>query len=171
MLFIRYYNNTVNGKYYIFLCNETTAARGHKTEIGLISLRKTFHENARKPIIFDIIIIYVPGGTGGTTLAGLQQQRRVAHRTVGTRHAFDARMRARLARRVVAESQVRVEAGRTLFDARARGLEHGRRTAGQTVFVGVIAASFTGPVTRLALCSGPELASYGDSQTETNNNC
>jgi len=107
-------------------------------------------------------ITYIPWGTRRTTLAGLQQQRRVTHCTVGARHAFDARMRTRLASSVVAESQVRVESGWTLFHARTRRLEHGRRTTGQTVFVGEIAAGFTGPVTRLALCSSPELACFSD---------
>jgi len=87
--------------------------------------------------------MYIPWGARRTTLAGLQQQWRVTHCAVGARHTFDARMRARLARSIVAESQVRVKPGRTLFHARARRLEHGRRTTRQTVFVGEVAASFT----------------------------
>jgi len=109
-----------------------------------------------------IYYLYVPRGTRRTTLAGLQKQRRVTHCAVGARHAFDARMRTRLARSVVAETQIGVEPGRTLFHARSRGLEHGRRTTGQAVFAGKVAAGFTGPVTLFALRSGPKLACFVD---------
>lgn len=102
--------------------------------------------------------MYVPRGACRAALAGLQQQRRVARRAVGAGHALDARMRARLARRVVAEPQVRIEAGRALFHASARRLEHGRRSAGQAVLFGEVAASLARRVTRLALRTGPKLA-------------
>lgn len=81
----------------------------------------------------------------------------MTQRAIGARHALDARVRARLARRVVAETQVRIEPGRTLLHARARRLDHGGRSTRQTVLIRPIAARLAGIVTRLALRTGPEL--------------
>lgn len=83
----------------------------------------------------------------------------MAHGAVGAGYALDARVRTWLARRVVAEPEVRVETGGTLFHARARRLEHGWRTAGQAVLIGEVAARLARHVARLALRAGPELAS------------
>lgn len=94
----------------------------------------------------------------------------MAHCAVRAGHAFDARMRARLARRVVAEPQVRIEAGRTLFHTRARRLEHGRRPTGQTVLFGEVAASLARGVARLALRTSPELACYRITKKNNNEN-
>lgn len=84
----------------------------------------------------------------------------MAHCAVGAGHAFDARMRTGLARRVVAEPQVWIESGRALFHARARRLEHGRRPTRQAVLVGKVAARFARVVTRFTLRAGPELTRF-----------
>lgn len=84
----------------------------------------------------------------------------MAHGAVGPGHAFDARVRARLTCGVVAQPRVWIKAGRTLFHARTGGLEHGRRTAGQTVEFGEVTACFARVVARFALRAGPELACF-----------